>query len=104
MKKLMMIVAFAGAIAVPATFAQDAAARDREANQKARDKQGVASGEITRKEGAGLAKDQRRINRQINRADANGTMTPQKKARINREQTSESRNIYKDKHNAVTQK
>jgi hypothetical protein len=104
MKKLLMSVVLTGALVVPAAFAQDAAARDREANQKARDKQGVASGQITKKEGASLARDQRKINRQVNRANATGTMTPEKKAQINKEQNAESKKIYKDKHNAATQK
>jgi hypothetical protein len=100
MKRILMSVVLTGALVVPAAFTQE---REREANQKARSKEGVASGEITKKEAAGLAHDQRKINRQVNKAKADGVVTPHEKAKITREQNAESKKIYKDKHNAEKQ-
>lgn len=77
----------------------------RQQNQQNRIAQGVRSGQLTAGETAHLENQERGINQQV-RADrqANGgKLTPAEHAQVNREQNQESKNIYRDKHNAAKQ-
>ncbi len=71
----------------------------RQSNQKARIKQGVRSGELTKKEAGKLRKQQRNIKRAENRAKADGKITKREKQQIKRKQDRASRNIARKKHN-----
>lgn len=77
-----------------------AGARGREANQSARIRQGVASGQLNAREAARLRADHRQNERMINRAQADGTVTAAERARIAREQNQDSRQIFRQKHDA----
>ncbi len=83
-------------------FAQDATPKAdvRESAERARIREGRASGELTNKEAAGLNAQQRHIRRAERRAKADGTVTPAEKSKLNREQNRASRNIRRQKHDS----
>jgi len=70
----------------------------REQNQKARIKQGVKSGELTKKEARKLGAEQKKIQRDEKKAKADGVVTPEEKAKIRKEQRKASKDIYRQKH------
>lgn len=77
----------------------------RQQNQQNRIAQGIRSGQLTAGETAHLENQERGINQQV-RADRSangGKLTQGERAQVNHEQNQESRNIYRDKHNAATQ-
>lgn len=75
-------------------------------NQQDRINQGIKSGELTRKEAGNLeAKDARiKNNERFDRKKDGGKLTAAQKASLNKQLNRTSRTIYKDKHNAKTQK
>lgn len=78
--------------------AHAAGARGRQANQGARIRQGVASGQLTHREAAGLRADHRQNARMVDRAKADGDVTARERARIARELREDSRQIFRQKH------
>ncbi|MFN8322940.1 MAG: hypothetical protein U0T74_09805 [Chitinophagales bacterium] len=70
--------------------------------QQQRIHQGVASGELTKKEAIRLERQQREINRDKKLAKADGVVTPEERAIIKREQRHASKRIYVQKHDAQT--
>ena len=77
----------------------------RAENQQDRIAQGVKSGQLTAGETAHLEKNEAKINKEVrnDRAANGGKLTPQEKAKVNRQQNRESRQIYRDKHNGRRQ-
>jgi polyhydroxyalkanoate synthesis regulator phasin len=76
-----------------------AARRDnRQANQGARIREGVKSGELTHREAKRLRKEQRAINRTERRMEADGEVTTREKARLERMQDRACKDIYRQKH------
>lgn len=71
----------------------------RQKNQRQRTRQGVRSGELTKKETAQIVNQQQEIREDKKEAKADGTVTAQERAAIQREQHKASRNIYRKKHN-----
>ena len=73
--------------------------RDR---QQARIGQGVASGQLTPREGSRMERQQAHLNRKIarERTANGGRLTPAEKRQINRQQNRDSRRIYRQKHDA----
>jgi hypothetical protein len=71
----------------------------REHRQQRRIRQGVRSGELTRRESRHLERGERRIWRNERRARANGNVSWRERSRLHREQNRESRRIYRAKHN-----
>jgi hypothetical protein len=71
----------------------------REANQEARIKQGVKSGELTEGEAKKLKRQQNKIQRHEMKAKSDGVVTPGEKAKLHREQKRASKNIYRKKNN-----
>ncbi len=71
-----------------------------ELNQRARIRQGVRTGELTRAEAARLRYEQRMIRRQIQTAKAYGALNRVERARIRHEQREASEQIYRLKHNS----
>jgi hypothetical protein len=76
---------------------------DRRENQQQRIGQGIQSGQLTAGESAHLEQNQARINREVrsDRAANGGTMTPAERQQVNHQQNQQSRQIYRDKHNAA---
>lgn len=71
----------------------------RQTKQKQRVSQGVASGEITKKEAAQIQIKQAEVQALENAARADGEVTKQEKAVITREQNEASRQIKRKKSN-----
>ena len=103
LRMLMLVLAVATFTATVAA-AQTATPRidRREARQNARIHQGVRSGELTRGEAMRLRAGERHIDRIEDRAKADGRVTPRERARIDRAQNRESRQIWRLKHNDRT--
>jgi len=101
MKKLLGSVMAAGMVLAPALIGQEVA-KGREANQKARVKQGVASGEVTKHEARSIAKDEHKVNKEMKAAAADGKVSNAEKAKITKDQTKVSKKIARDKHNERT--
>jgi len=67
-------------------------------NQRKRIAQGVATGELTRKETKRLVNGQRELNRMQRRAKSDGVVTPKERARLQGKARLESAKIAKSKH------
>lgn len=67
--------------------------------QKERIREGVQSGELTRRETRKLAKEQRHIRRVERRAEADGKITARERAKLDRKQDRASRKIARTKNN-----
>jgi len=72
----------------------------RQERQSERIQQGVKSGELTAKERAGLAQDQKEIREDKREAKSDGTVTKEERKELHQEQNQASKNIYKQKHDA----
>jgi hypothetical protein len=70
----------------------------RQANQEKRIDQGVRSGELTQREAARLERGQDRVQKIEDKAKADGSVTAQERKRIHKAQDSQSRKIYREKH------
>ncbi len=71
----------------------------RQVNQRARIRQGVKSGELTRGEGAKLRSEQRTIRAEKRIAKADGKVTSAERHQIRKDQNKASKDIYRLKHN-----
>jgi hypothetical protein len=72
----------------------------RQANQEKRIDQGIASGELTRREAHRMNRQQNRVDRAEDRAKADGTVTKAERAKLHTMQDRTSRHIYRQKHDA----
>lgn len=70
----------------------------RQMNQEQRIDQGVASGQLNRREANRLERQQNRIDRMENKAKADGVVTDRERARIGAAQKHASRDIAREKH------
>jgi hypothetical protein len=94
------------ALASVSSFAQAAGAASaatpgidkRQANQDKRIDQGIASGELTRRETRRLEKQQAHINKAEDKAKADGVVTTAERKRLHHKQNKASANIYRQKH------
>lgn len=69
----------------------------RQERQQQRIDQGVASGELNRREAGRLERQQDRIQGMENKAKADGVVTKQERRQLNRSQDRTSRNIAREK-------
>lgn len=74
-------------------------ATKRQVNQRQRINQGVRSGEITRGEYRRIQNQQQDVRQEKREAKADGVVTRRERAGIHREQNQSSRQIYRTKHN-----
>lgn len=75
--------------------------QERRHMQQARIRQGEKSGQLTKGEARHIEKQEHAVNkeeRQMRKEDG-GKLTPQDRAKLNRQQNHLSKEIYKDKHN-----
>lgn len=72
----------------------------RQHYQHARIRQGMASGELTRRELVNARCDQRHIRRAERRIKADGHVTRRERARLHHQQNNASRELRRDKHDA----
>lgn len=99
MKKIMLLTSLFLVMIIGLAMAQNTPVVDeRQQNQKARIRQGVASGEVTRPEAKKLRAEQRHIKRVERRAKADGEVTAAERAKIQRKQNQASRDIRRQKH------
>jgi hypothetical protein len=70
----------------------------REHNQQERIRQGIRSGELTRRETIRLEEQEARIRVNEKFAKADGNVTPAERARLEKELNRTSQNIYDQKH------
>ncbi len=78
--------------------------KEREKNQKARIKEGVKDGSVTKAEAAKLKQEQKQIKGDVAAAHADGVVTGKEAAKITREQNKASRDIFKQKNDKQNQK
>lgn len=96
-----LITATTLALAVSAAFAQTASTPridERQGNQESRIQQGVASGELNKREAARLERGQAHVQRMENRATADGVVTGRERARVEHAQDVQSGRIARQKH------
>jgi hypothetical protein len=76
----------------------------REANQDQRIANGLHSGQMTAGEASRAEKTQSAIDQQVHndRVANGGTLTPQERQQVNREQNAASRQVYRENHNGNT--
>ncbi len=102
-KELFTTIGVTGLIlTLSASTAHAGPVTNREARQRARIHQGVASGQLTRGETTALRHEQRHIETMRERALADGHMGPAEGARLDQAQNHANRDIYRLKHNART--
>jgi len=113
MKKSLLSLAFAVGLVCSAALAQDPQTKPanqtpvvdkREQVQKQRIKQGVKSGELTKKETRRLAAEQKKIKHDEAKAKADGKVTPRERRKLKREENRASKDIYRQKHDAQKRK
>jgi hypothetical protein len=105
MKRQILIATFF-ALAGTGAFAQANAPRvdQRQTNQEQRIDNGIASGELTKRETNRLEKEQNAINRAENHAKADGTVSAAERRRLHKMQKHASRDIHRQKHDAQAAK
>ena len=98
---MLKTIALATALLVAAGPAlADATPRldQREARQVERIRGGWQSGELTRREAAGLARGQAKLRRMEYRAKSDGAVTARERARLHHQADVQSRHIFRQKH------
>lgn len=73
----------------------------RDVNQQTRIENGLQNGSLSTKEASHLEKDQSRIDRLQAKDLKDGKLTPRERARLQRAQNRESKDIYAAKHNDI---
>lgn len=100
--RYITLALFVGAIAVSTSisgFAQGRNINSRQRHQEVRIRQGIRSGELTRREAARLEAREGRIRAQEYRyRTSGGSFTPRERAKIQHRLNHTSRDIYRQKH------
>ncbi|MFT3663888.1 hypothetical protein [Piscinibacter sp.] len=106
MLKLRTLAAAALALAAAGAFAAaDTPGVDqRQANQEKRIDQGIASGQLNKRETHRLEREQHVVDHAENKAKADGTVTRAERRRLHKMQNHASRDIRRQKHDAQTAK
>ena len=78
--------------------AETPAIDQRQANQEQRIDQGVASGQLNKREANRLNRQQKHINKIEDRAKSDGVITKKERARIGAAQNRASRHLAREKH------
>lgn len=102
---IVALVAGLGTLAAAPAFADEAGmprVDQRQAQQKQRIQDGIASGALTRPEAHGLVHGQRQIAHAERRALADGTVTKRESAQLHLMQDRTSRQIARQKHDGQT--
>jgi hypothetical protein len=97
----IIITLFAAALMSGTMFAQEATPKinERQVDQQKRIRQGVRSGELTRKEARHLEAGEAKIQHDKKMAKADGKVTKAERNKLRHEQNHESKAIYNKKHN-----
>ncbi|HEY0744922.1 MAG TPA: hypothetical protein VGD40_25820 [Chryseosolibacter sp.] len=101
MKNTFLLVFALLFFAAGTSFSQSTPVADeRQQAQRARIREGVGSGELTRVETRKLRAEQRHIRRSERRMKSDGVVTQRERARLQRKQNKASRDIRRQKHDA----
>ena len=101
----LLVVALFVIASAQQAFAQSTPKADkREHNQQARIKQGVKSGELTKREAVKLEKEQAKIRVEEKAMKADGKVTAAERAKLQYDQNKASKRIYKQKHDKQERK
>jgi hypothetical protein len=101
MKKIIALLSFIVFAAILQAQAQNTPVVDqRQRTQRHRIQDGVASGELTRREAADARQNQRKVRRTERRVKSDGVVTPNERARLHHKQNKASRQLRRDKHDA----
>ncbi len=73
---------------------------ERQKNQNTRIKQGINSGELTKKEARKLVQGQKQLRKMERKAKADGKVNKKERARLQHKANVESDKIYRNKHDA----
>jgi hypothetical protein len=98
MKKLILFFAMIGGISFFASAQTTYGVAKKQVNQNIRISEGVASGDLTRREAQKLQQQQLHIQKEKQVAKADGIVTRWEKAHIRHDQRVASRSIYRQKH------
>jgi len=99
MKNITIIALTMGfLLAANHVFAGTPILNERQQNQKQRIKQGVKSGELTKKETKRMVRGQKQLNYLERKAKADGVVTKEERIRLQRKASKESVKIAKNKH------
>ncbi len=98
----LAITSFAAQAQTPAASAATPGIDQRQANQEKRIDNGIASGQLTKRETRKLEREQNAINKAEDKAKADGTVTQAERKRLHKMQNHASRDIYRQKHDAQT--
>jgi len=93
--KSLLIMSVIAALSLTAEASRN---RNREVRQEARIAQGVKSGELTAHETRRLVRGQKKIDAYQKKAKADGEMSAQEKAHLEKMQDRQSKKIYNQKH------
>lgn len=102
MKKILLalaVIGFFGIFSVDADAQKTPRVDRRQSNQNRRVRQGVRSGELTRREANSIRRSTKRTNRYEKRAKSDGVVTRRERTRMNRMENRNSRKIFRKKHN-----
>ncbi|HSX59615.1 MAG TPA: hypothetical protein VLF18_05405 [Tahibacter sp.] len=101
MYKFLVVTALvAGVLLSGAAAAGTPVVNDRQDAQRERINEGVASGELTRREAAGLRAEQAHIRREERAAKADGVVTRGERRHLQRDLNRASGDIHDQKHDA----
>ena len=98
MKKVIIVIFLSMVVSVFSYGQHTPVVNQRQHHQRARIHNGVASGELTRKETVRVRAEQRNIRRTERRVKADGTVTRSERVRLERKQNRASRDIRRQKH------
>ena len=100
MKKLLLAVSAMTLMMSGIVFAQAETPMidQRQANQDQRIDQGIASGQLNKREGNRLNRQQEYVNKMEDRAMSDGVMTKRERARVGAAQNRASHHIAREKH------
>ncbi|MBL7816780.1 MAG: hypothetical protein JNL70_17295 [Saprospiraceae bacterium] len=98
MKKILVAALFVCGFAMASNAQSTPKVDQRQQNQKERIKEGVKSGELTKKEAKHAVKAQKNIKHAENKAKADGVVTPKERAKLDHKQDKASQKIAKNKH------
>ena len=99
-------IALAAALLVAAgpVLADTPVLDQRQERQAERIQQGWHSGELTRREAAGLIRGQQQLRRMEYRAEADGQVTARERARLQHNANVQSRHIFRQKHDGQSRR
>jgi len=102
MKSVKLITMAVALLVAGSVFAQTGTpvVTERQENQAARIRQGVQSGELTKREAAKLRAEQRAIRAEKQMAKADGKVTRAERAKLRHDQNRASADIRRQKHDA----